>query len=328
MGIPVCGNLCYNGQERDTPAVTESGGMGMELRELRTFVLATQVGSFSKVADILYTTQPSVSKLISSLEKQLGQPLFLRQPHSLVLTDFGRAFLPYAEEIIQAEINAMTFLTAQESRPSVFLTIGVAESCGTVPDSNLARGLNLAVERFRRKHEEVSVSFDLAVDRDLLRMIRSGKCDLALCPMAAFGDNAAAFNDLPRQVVRESRNSLIWSEKLCEEAEADTLLQHAQAICFINDLASLDLVSLLMAERTASLQHRIIHNWYGLLSDVLSGGSIGLIPEALEPLARECGLHLQPLSRDVFRTDLCLFRAQKPEHDRYVLELSDYLCES
>jgi len=298
----------------------------MELRELRTFVLVTQVGSFSKVADILYITQPSVSKLISNLEKQLGQPLFVREPHSLELTEFGRSFLPYAEEIVQAEINAMTFLTARDSRPSVFLTVGVAESCGTVPDGLLLRELNLAAERFRQRHEEVFVTFELAVDRDLLRMVRTGKCDLALCPMAAFGDNAAAFNDLPRQRMRESRCSLIWSPKLKLPGDLEGLLSGVQAISFINDLASLDLVSLLTLERKQPLQHRMIHNWYGLFSDVISGGALGLIPQALESLGRECGLQLLALSKDIYKTDLYLFRTEKSEHPAHVLELCDTLC--
>lgn len=44
----------------------------MKLRHLRCFVVCADVNSFSEAAEILYTTQPNVSKVIRSLEEELG----------------------------------------------------------------------------------------------------------------------------------------------------------------------------------------------------------------------------------------------------------------
>ena len=43
----------------------------MELRQLEYFMITCEKGSFNQAAECLYTTQPNVSKVISSLEKEM-----------------------------------------------------------------------------------------------------------------------------------------------------------------------------------------------------------------------------------------------------------------
>ena len=46
----------------------------MELRQLEYFIITCEKGSFNQAAECLYTTQPNVSKVISSLEKKFIVP--------------------------------------------------------------------------------------------------------------------------------------------------------------------------------------------------------------------------------------------------------------
>ena len=50
----------------------------MDLKQLQYFVVCAQTGSFSDAAKNLYSTQPSVSKVIKGLEDTLGMQLFER----------------------------------------------------------------------------------------------------------------------------------------------------------------------------------------------------------------------------------------------------------
>ena len=50
----------------------------MELKQLEYFTIVCEKGSFSQAAECLYTSQPNVSKVISSLEKELGRKLVER----------------------------------------------------------------------------------------------------------------------------------------------------------------------------------------------------------------------------------------------------------
>ncbi len=68
----------------------------MDLKQLQYFVACAQTGSFSDAAKILYSTQPSVSKVIKSLEDTLGMQLFERLPRGIRLTVQGQKVYQYA----------------------------------------------------------------------------------------------------------------------------------------------------------------------------------------------------------------------------------------
>ena len=61
-----------------------------------------QLRSFSKAAEALFLTQPSVTARIQSLERDLGEPLFERNGRGVRLTEMGTTFLPYARRALKA----------------------------------------------------------------------------------------------------------------------------------------------------------------------------------------------------------------------------------
>ena len=69
------------------------------------FVRAAETGSFSKVAREFGTSQPSVSRMVASLEGRLGVKLLLRTTRRVALTDAGVVFLerlvPDTEDMLQ-----------------------------------------------------------------------------------------------------------------------------------------------------------------------------------------------------------------------------------
>ena len=65
---------------------------------LRTFEAAARHLSFTGAARDLNMTQSAVSQQIKSLEGHLGQPLFLRRPKALELTEAGITYLPVVRE--------------------------------------------------------------------------------------------------------------------------------------------------------------------------------------------------------------------------------------
>ena len=71
----------------------------MDLKQLQYFVACAQTRSFSDAAKVLYSTQPSVSKVIKSLEDTLGMQLFERLPRGICLTVQGQKVYRYACKI-------------------------------------------------------------------------------------------------------------------------------------------------------------------------------------------------------------------------------------
>lgn len=72
----------------------------MEIKQLKYFVVSADVGSFSEAAKVLFTTQSSVSKVVSSLETELEYPLFKRESRGISLTEKGKAFYQKASHIV------------------------------------------------------------------------------------------------------------------------------------------------------------------------------------------------------------------------------------
>lgn len=85
----------------------------MEIRVLRYFLAIAREGNITNAANFLHVTQPTLSRQIHDLEKELGQKLFTRGSHSMTLTAEGMILRKRAEEIIsmvdktEAEFNYM-----------------------------------------------------------------------------------------------------------------------------------------------------------------------------------------------------------------------------
>jgi DNA-binding transcriptional LysR family regulator len=74
--------------------------MSDRLLELSVFVRAAETGSFSRVAREFRTSQPSVSRMVASLEARLGVKLLLRTTRRVTPTDAGAVFLERARQIL------------------------------------------------------------------------------------------------------------------------------------------------------------------------------------------------------------------------------------
>lgn len=71
----------------------------MDLKEARYILAIADHKSIGKAADALYISQPSLSKYLKNLEKQLGSPLFYRKDNCYIPTYLGERYLYYAEQI-------------------------------------------------------------------------------------------------------------------------------------------------------------------------------------------------------------------------------------
>ncbi len=76
----------------------------MTLQQLRYFCVTAEVLHYTRAADLLYISQPSLSYALSKLEKELNMPLFEKRGKQVALTRYGAEFLPYAKRAL-AELS-------------------------------------------------------------------------------------------------------------------------------------------------------------------------------------------------------------------------------
>ena len=81
--------------------------MNISTDTLKLFIAVAEQKSFTKAGDLLFLTQPAVSKRIALLEENLGAPLFDRIGRQIALTEAGRTLLPQAQDMIN-RLHEMT----------------------------------------------------------------------------------------------------------------------------------------------------------------------------------------------------------------------------
>lgn len=144
----------------------------MEFRHLRYFLAVADEGSFSRAADRLHISQPSLSRQMQSFERELGHTLFERTARGIRLTKPGAALLQHARQLIALEYATEEVLSsAQAVRERV--SIGV---CPGTPHSWLIE----LVHELSRSASHCAVNLTEANSSDQLRMLREGRLDLCL----------------------------------------------------------------------------------------------------------------------------------------------------
>ncbi|NYI07839.1 LysR family transcriptional regulator [Allostreptomyces psammosilenae] len=116
----------------------------LDLRVVRYFTVVADQQHFGRAAEALHITQPSLSRQIRGLEKQLGARLLDRTPHGSRLTEAGRVFLPRARALLRAAAEAAAVTRAAEPNQ---ITIGFTTGLIVTP----------AVRELRRRHPEADV---------------------------------------------------------------------------------------------------------------------------------------------------------------------------
>lgn len=100
----------------------------MEIRVLRYFLAVAREGNITAAANTLHLTQPTLSRQLRDLEEELGQKLFIRKSHRIVLTPEGVLLRKRAEEIISMVDKTEAEFLSMENTVSGDIYIGGGET--------------------------------------------------------------------------------------------------------------------------------------------------------------------------------------------------------
>ena len=142
----------------------------MDLAELQVFLAVAREGSFSRAAERLYRTQPAVSLAIRKLERDLGQPLFVRGARPVRLTDAGTLLKDYAERLVNLRDEVKKGLSELEGLNRGELSLGVNELS--------IHALLPAIGKFREKHPGVLIHVHRMFSRDIPHEVLNYRLDL------------------------------------------------------------------------------------------------------------------------------------------------------
>ena len=145
----------------------------LDLHKLNIFVTVARLGNFTRAAEHLHMTQPTVSQQLAALEAALGAPLVERDTRRVRLTAAGEALLPYGERMIALSSEAIEAVRTAAGMEESTLRLGVGHTLATylLPD---------LLSRYRNSFPQYRAKISVGNTGDLLALLISDSIDLAL----------------------------------------------------------------------------------------------------------------------------------------------------
>lgn len=142
----------------------------MDLRALNTFIQVAELGSFSRAAEKLGCSQPTVSFQIKQLEGELGTQLFDRVGHGISLTADGHAALSLAQNICRTA-EELLHGSKEQGPPKGLVRLAMADSlCAPLILQHFAR--------FRTMYPDISIKILCTGTEEMLRMLDRNEVDI------------------------------------------------------------------------------------------------------------------------------------------------------
>jgi len=145
----------------------------MNTKQLTYVLTLAHEGSFSKAADVLNITQPSLSQYIKKIEKQIGISLFDRTNGDVRLTDAGRVYIEAGRRILSIEHQMENSFTDLQSYKTGSLIIGAAPY-------RAASMLPTIAHSFQSLHPGMHLVVREGTTAELVEGMEHGEYDLAL----------------------------------------------------------------------------------------------------------------------------------------------------
>src|SRR5687768_13275878 len=145
----------------------------MTMRQLEVFLAVARAQSFSRAAERIHLSQPTLSEHTRELENELGVPLFARRSRSVVLTEAGRVFEDYATRVVATLAAGRQALAELDGLQRGSLVVGASTTPGTYV-------LPALIARFRRRYPGITIGLRIANSRLVEERLRDGEVDVAV----------------------------------------------------------------------------------------------------------------------------------------------------
>ncbi len=206
--------------------------MTLDLKQLEAFVWAADLGSFSKAATRLNTTQPNISIRIRSLETALKVTLLERDAGSVRLTARGRDLIGHARQTLSAADNLIASLE-DTSLVDGTLRLGVTEM---IVHTWLQPLLKTLREQFPSLHIELTIDLSVNLTKELFER----NIDLALQngPFDRAIGGAVELGTYPLTWVASPELGLTTTKKISSKTlTAHPILSHARDTALFRELS-------------------------------------------------------------------------------------------
>ncbi len=259
----------------------------MEMHQLRYFAKVADLGNVTRAAEACHVSQPSLSQQIAKLERELGQPLFERLGRGVRLTEAGKMFKRYSDQILSLTEDARTRLADEPDSGRIILA-----AIPTIAPYFLP-GL---LTRFARECPKARVEIVEETTGNILRLLAEGDIDLAILALPIRAEHV--------------QTKTLFTEELLAVLPSDHLLTRKPKLSLkdlvlepfvvLNEAHCLTGTTMSFCARHAAspLVTARSHQLLTVLELVRLGQGVSLIPAMAVPKGRDEGREYRSLSGD------------------------------
>lgn len=168
----------------------------MELRQLKYFVAAADTLNFSRAAESLYISQPTLSQQISELEKELGVELFIRSKRTVILTPAGAELLTKAKDLLHRAENTMNSVRSAEKPAQVSGRICIGYPDLFISHDLIFRALAKTCQFLRETYPTITIFFRRIDMENVVKALKDGEVDVCICTISIDGEEKE-LNEMP-----------------------------------------------------------------------------------------------------------------------------------
>lgn len=225
-----------------------------------------EVGSFSKAAELLGYTQPALSQMIASLERELNIKLLCRSSHRVCLTVEGERIFPALQKAVAQYLSMQEIIKEIQGLETGVIRIGTLSSvsCHWLPQ---------LIGGFQKQYPNVAFVLHQGDNNSIPEWVRMGEVDFGFVNMSVYNGKAAFLKEGEYRAVLPVQNPLSGQEYV-------TLSQLAEYPFLVIEEGSFSRP--MEAFRELSLQPKVrlrVHDDYSILSMVESGLGVSILPE-------------------------------------------------
>ncbi len=166
----------------------------MDISALQAFIAVARYESFSKASEVLFITQPAVSKRVASLEEELGAQLFNRIARQISLTEAGKQLLPKAQDLVHQAEDMQRYASNLHEEISGNLSLAIAHHIGLHRMPPILKEFNL-------RHPKVTLDIRFEDSDQAFMAVEQGDIEFAVITLP---------QDLPDKLIKQT----VWVDDL------------------------------------------------------------------------------------------------------------------
>ncbi len=191
----------------------------MDIKQLETFIAIAKYESFSKAAESLYLTQPTVSNHIANLEKELNTNLVNRSNRKISLTPSGKILYDYAKSMITLKKDAALELSKFQGK--MIGHIEIASS--TIPEQYI---LPEILHGFHQQYPEITYNLIHFDSKEVVEGILKGDIDFGFVGAKSFHKQLEYLRLVEDEILLVTPNTEPFSS-WPEEIDLSEALEHS-----------------------------------------------------------------------------------------------------